>query len=110
VSDLLEYQGWETMPDPVTGRQLIFQNNDFQDATFTTGQKQEYDLSVSGGNDNGNYYIGLRYMDQDGILRGTNYKNYSALFNGDYKLSDKWSLSTKANLQVRDAIGGGNTA
>lgn len=110
VSDLLEYQGWETMQDPVTGRQLIFQHNDFQDATFTTGQKQEYDLSVSGGNDNGNYYIGLRYMDQDGILRGTNYKNYSALFNGDYKLSDKWSLSTKANLQVRDAIGGGNTA
>lgn len=109
VSDLLENQGWETMLDPVTGKQLIFQNNDFQKATFTTGQKHEYDLSVSGGNDVANYYIGLRYMDQDGILRGTNYKNYSVLFNGDYKLSDSWNINTKASLQVRDAVGGGNT-
>lgn len=109
VSDLLENQGWQTMEDPVTGRQLIFQDNDFQKATFTTGHKQEYDLSVSGGNDVANYYVGLRYMDQDGILRGTNYKNYSVLFNGDYKLSDTWSIDTKASLQVRDAVGGGNT-
>lgn len=48
-------------------------------------------------------------MNQDGILRGTNYKNYSVLFNGNYKLSEAWSLSTKASLQVRDAVGGGNT-
>lgn len=109
VSDLLENQGWQTMEDPVTGRQLIFQDNDYQKATFTTGQKQEYDLSISGGSDVANYYVGLRYMDQDGILRGTNYKNYSVLFNGDYKLSDTWSIETKANLQVRDAVGGGNT-
>lgn len=109
VSDLLENQGWQTMEDPVTGRQLIFQDNDFQKATFTTGHKQEYDLSISGGNDVANYYVGLRYMDQDGILRGTNYKNYSVLFNGDYKLSDTWSIATKASLQVRDAVGGGNT-
>lgn len=109
VSDLLENQGWQTMEDPVTGRQLIFQDNDFQKATFTTGQKQEYDLSISGGNDAANYYVGLRYMDQDGILRGTNYKNYSVLFNGDYRLSDTWRIATKASLQVRDAVGGGNT-
>ncbi len=109
VSDLLENQGWQTMEDPVTGRQLIFQDNDFQKATFTTGHKQEYDLSISGGNDVANYYVGLRYMDQDGILRGTNYKNYSVLFNGDYKLSDTWSIATKASLQVRDVVGGGNT-
>jgi hypothetical protein len=27
----------------------------------------------------------------------------------NYKLSEAWSLSTKASLQVRDAVGGGNT-
>ncbi|WP_286880256.1 SusC/RagA family TonB-linked outer membrane protein [Proteiniphilum sp. UBA7639] len=109
VSNLLEREGWQTMQDPVTGRQLIFQDNDFQDATFTTGNKHEYDLDVSGGNDFASYYVGLRYMDQDGILRGTNYKNYSILYNGDYKLSDTWRMSTKANFQVRDSKGGGNT-
>lgn len=97
------------MADPVTGKQLIFQDNDFQKATFTTGQKHEVDLSISGGTEAINYYVGLRYLNQDGILRGTNYKNYSVLFNGNYKLSEAWSLSTKASLQVRDAVGGGNT-
>jgi TonB-linked SusC/RagA family outer membrane protein len=109
VSDLLENQGWQTMEDPVTGRQLIFQDNDFQAATFGTGYKNEYDLNVSGGTDVANYYVGLRYMDQDGILKGTNYKNYSLLFNGDYKLSDTWRINTKASFQVRDVKGGGNT-
>ena len=109
VSNLLEHEGWQTMADPVTGKQLIFQDNDFQKATFTTGQKHEVDLSISGGTEAINYYVGLRYLNQDGILRGTNYKNYSVLFNGNYKLSEAWSLSTKASLQVRDAVGGGNT-
>lgn len=66
-------------------------------------------MSISGGTEAINYYVGLRYLNQDGILRGTNYKNYSVLFNGNYKLSEAWSLSTKASLQVRDAVGGGNT-
>ncbi len=57
----------------------------------------------------GSYYIGLRHMNQDGILRGTQYKNYSLLFNGDYQLSERWNVSTKASFQVRDAVGGGNT-
>ena len=109
VSNLLENEGWQTMADPVTGKQLIFQDNDFQKATFTTGQKHEIYLSISGGTEAINYYVGLRYLNQDGILRGTNYKNYSVLFNGNYKLSEAWSLSTKASLQVRDAVGGGNT-
>ncbi len=109
VSNLLEHEGWQNMADPVTGKQLIFQDNDFQKATFTTGQKHEVDLSISGGTEAINYYVGLRYLNQDGILRGTNYKNYSVLFNGNYKLSEAWSLSTKASLQVRDAVGGGNT-
>ncbi len=94
VSHLLEDEGWETMADPVTGRQLIFQDNDFQDATFHTGYKHEVDLNVSGGTDAVHYYVGLRYLNQDGTLRGTSYKNYSILFNGDYKLSEKWKMFT----------------
>ncbi len=109
VSNLLENEGWETMIDPVTGRGLIFQNNDFQDATFQTGYKHEVDLNVSGGTDVANYYVGLRYLNQDGTLRGTDYQNYSILFNGDYKLGKKWTIFTKASLMVRDINGAGNT-
>ncbi|MDM1295916.1 TonB-dependent receptor [Sphingobacterium sp. N143] len=101
VADLIDNQGWETMDDPVTGKKLIFQNNDFQDATFQLGSKQEVDFDISGGTEKAKYYFGLGYLNQDGIVRGTNYKNYSALFNGDFKLSDTWSLNTKVTFQQR---------
>jgi len=109
VHDLLSNQGWETMKDPVTGRQLIFQNNDFQEATFRTGQKKEIDVEVSGGSDKSTFYLGLGYTDQDGTLRGTNYKNYSVLLNNSFKVSDTWTVNSKATLQVHNADGPGNT-
>ena len=109
VSNLLSREGWEIMADPVTGEQLIFQNNDFQDATFRTGHKHKVDLDISGGTEKASYYFGMGYLDQDGTLRGNNYRNYNFLFNGDFKLSNKWSINTKASLQVRDVNGPGNT-
>lgn len=100
VADLLENKGWETMKDPVTGRLLIFQDNNFQDATYQTAFKHDVDVSINGGNERSTYYAGMRYMTQDGIVRGTDYTNYSLIFNGNHKLSDKWRLTTKANLNV----------
>lgn len=101
VDDLLANQGWETMEDPATGKMLIFQDNDYQDATFQTGGKQELDFDISGGTERARYYFGLGYLNQEGIVRGTDYRNYSALFNGDFKLSDKWSVNTKFTYQQR---------
>lgn len=109
VNNLLVNEGWETMADPVTGQQLIFQNNDYQDATFRTGHKHKMDIDISGGTDNGSYYFGMGYLNQDGTLRGNNYRNYNFLFNGFFNLSDKWSVNTKATLQVRDVNGPGIT-
>ncbi|UGU17418.1 SusC/RagA family TonB-linked outer membrane protein [Sinomicrobium kalidii] len=103
VADLINNQGWETMDDPVTGKKLIFQHNDYQDATFQTGYRKEVDFDISGGNENITYYFGLGYLDQEGIVRGTEYKNYSFLYNGTFKLSDSWSLNAKASFQLRDA-------
>jgi TonB-linked SusC/RagA family outer membrane protein len=103
VNHLLDDEGWETMKDPVTGKQLIFKNTNFQDRTFQTGHKNDYDVSVSGGNDVANYYLGLGYMNQDGIVRGTYYKDYSALFNGSYKLSNRFKIHTGMSYQIRNA-------
>ena len=103
VNGLLANKGWETMKDPVTGELLIFKNTDFQDITYQTAHKQDYDLSVSGGNEVANYYLGLGYMNQGGIVRGSYYKNYSALFNGSYKLSDRFRVHTSVDYQIRNA-------
>ena len=53
-------QGWETMTDPIYGDQLIFKNTDIADFNINSPSfSQDYNLSVSGGNEKGNYYAGL---------------------------------------------------
>lgn len=108
VADLLENKGWKTMKDPVTGRQLIFMDTDFEDATYRSAMKEEYDLSVSGGNSTGSYYASLRYLNQDGIVTGTWYKNYSAMMNGSLMVTPKLKIWSKASLNIGDRNQMGN--
>lgn len=103
VADLLENQGWQTMTDPVTGKPLIFKETNFQDVTFQRAYRQEYDFNISGGNERATYYVSLGHLNQDGIVYGSYYKNYSALFKGTYQLSNKWSLNANVGYQLRTA-------
>ncbi|PRD56996.1 SusC/RagA family TonB-linked outer membrane protein [Sphingobacterium gobiense] len=101
VADLMENQGWETMIDPVTQKHLIFKETDYQDMTLQNGRSTQYDLNVSGGGDVGNYYLGLGHNNQAGTVVGTEYKNYSALFNGEYNLNEKMKLRSNFSYQMR---------
>ncbi len=108
VADLIDRQGWETMDDPVTGKKLLFKETNYQDVTFMDARKAEYDLNVSGGSDKFVYYVGLGSLNQEGIVRGTDYKQYSALLNTTYKFSDKLSLNTNISYQYRKSNGAWN--
>lgn len=108
VADLIDNQGWETMEDPVTGKKLIFKETNYQDVTFRDANKTEYDLNVSGGTDKITYYVGLGSLNQEGIVLGTGYKQYSALLNTTYKLSNSLSLNTNVNYQYRSSSGAWN--
>ena len=49
---------------------------DWQDAIYRTAIMQQYNLSVSGGNENTRYSFSGQYNDQDGIVDVTGYKRY----------------------------------
>lgn len=108
VDQLLNKEGWETMADPVTGKQLLFKDTDFQDVTFSTGYKRQYHVNVSGGTDKATYYLGLGHLNQDGIVLGSRYKNYNGLFNGNWQVSNRFSLSANVAYQVRVSNAPGN--
>ena len=52
-------QGWQTMDDPVNpGQKLIYCDNQLKDYNIKSPAiTQDYNLSVSGGNDKGHYYV-----------------------------------------------------
>ena len=62
---------------------------DWQDQAYRKGLVQNYQLSASGGTDYVNYYVSGNYMDQNGIVKGLDYKNYALRANVDVKPNDK---------------------
>ncbi len=108
VSDLIDNQGWTTMTDPVTGKKLIFKETNYQDVTFQDGLRQEYDFSINGGTEKSTYFASLGHLNQQGIVSGTDYKNYNFLLNGTYKLSEKWELNSNISYLLRQSSGIGN--
>ena len=93
-------KGWQTMKDPVYDflknkypndpnikEDLIFKNTNPADYNFINpSYTQDYNLNMSGGNDNGHYYAGIGYNNSQGLPVSSFYKRYSFIFNGDYKI------------------------
>jgi TonB-dependent starch-binding outer membrane protein SusC len=75
-------------------------NVDAMDAILRTGITQNYNFSISGGNSNGNYRLSAGYMDQEGIIIGSNFKKYTASLNGSYKFLKSKRLGVDFNLMT----------
>ena len=60
---------------------------DWQDELFRTAIVQDYNLSVSGGNDNTSYLFSGGYLKQDGIVTGTGYERFSFRTNVESKIN-----------------------
>lgn len=103
VDDLLNNQGYETLEDPATGRQLIFKDTDFQDILFRTGFSQNYNLAFEGASDKANYRASLGYVDQEGIVLGTGYERYSILLNSGYQIKDNLRIDGTLQYQANDS-------
>ncbi|WP_052272825.1 TonB-dependent receptor [Flavihumibacter solisilvae] len=77
-------------------------NTDWLDLFYTEpGYQQNHYMSVGGGDGKTQYMFSLGYFDQDGNVKGTNYKKYSTRFNINSKISEKFTVT--ANLAYRHA-------
>lgn len=63
------------------------EDNDWQDIMFSPAIIQNYNLSVQGGGKYSKYYNSFGYTDQDGTMKGTNFKRYTMQSKLDYHKS-----------------------
>ena len=92
-------EGWQTMTDPITGKELIFYDFDFKKAAFRPfALTRDYSLSMTGGNDKGKYYAGLGYYNQEGLPIKSWYKRLTGTLNAEYKLKS-W-LTSISNFSI----------
>lgn len=79
-------------------------NVDWQDAFFKTGNMQSHNVSVSGGNENANYFISGGYLDQEGIERAQAFTRYSLKANSDIKVGKRLKFGQSLTLSHTDRV------
>lgn len=63
-------------------------NTSWTDVAFETSTMQKHNVAFTNGNEQGNYYLSLSYLDNDGIVKGDadTYKRLTATVNGEYQI------------------------
>jgi TonB-linked SusC/RagA family outer membrane protein len=67
---------------------------DWQDQVLRSALQQNHTLSFSGGNDKTQYYVSGNYLDQPGIIKGSDFNRGSMRFNLTSQLNSRISLRT----------------
>ncbi len=70
---------------------------DWQDVIFRRGATQKYNFSGQGGSNSSNYSFGVGYSDQNALVINNDFKTYSARFQYNHRVSDKFDFSLTAN-------------
>ncbi|MEO1624703.1 MAG: TonB-dependent receptor [Bacteroidota bacterium] len=97
--DLLNYRldAFKNAPDVVA----------VEDWLFRSGSSMNHDLSISGGNENVNYYASIGYLNTEGIVITQGFERYNARINVDARLGEKFRTGININGFVgdRDIVG-----
>ncbi len=77
---------YATLGNTITrnGQEFYLTPDNWDDLSYHTGLRQEYNVSVNGGTDKATFYASLGYLNDEGFIRGSSYERLSARFKGDY--------------------------
>lgn len=100
--ELQQEIGLVTLPEGLTDQ------TDWFDEAYTTGKTQNYQVSVSNGNEKMKYFISAGYLDEKGVLESAYYKRYNFRANIDSKIRS-W-LDVSANIAYSDYSSNGITS
>ncbi|OCX52502.1 hypothetical protein BEL04_13660 [Mucilaginibacter sp. PPCGB 2223] len=88
------------------------QDNEYQDLLYRTGNKDNINLTVSGGSKAVLYYLGFNYFNDRSIIINSYAQNFTTIFNTDFQASDKFKITNHISLGyvTGNRIDVGNTA
>ena len=75
----------------------IGKGTNWQDEVYSPAIAHNHQLSFSGGADNSRYYIGLNYLDHDGVITGSNLKKYNLRLNYEINPSKFFKVGININ-------------
>jgi TonB-linked SusC/RagA family outer membrane protein len=89
-------------------------NTDWQRAVLQPAPIQNYNVTVSGGNEKSRSLFSVGYFKQDGITRPSSYERYTARLNTDFEITRKLKVGITLNGSMERknsviSVDGGNT-
>lgn len=75
-------------------------NTDWYNEILKTGFFQNHNLSLSGGSDKINYFFSAGYLADEGIIRTNKFERFTLRNNNDYKITNKFKISTLVTYVV----------
>ena len=87
-------------PNATLGRVISYNGNeytllpdDWRDASYQNGLRQEYTLTATGSNAKGSFYGSANYLNNEGITMNSDYERFTGRLKADYQLRDWFKLS-----------------
>jgi TonB-dependent starch-binding outer membrane protein SusC len=81
-------------------------NTDWLNIVGQTGKIQNYDVSLTGGNEKSTYFTSLSYFKQDGLILNSGADRISFRLNSNTKITDFIEFGNSVNIYSRDVFGG----
>lgn len=104
-------EGWQTVADPYSGRDIIYKETDFQRLRKRTAFSHNYNVFVSGGSSRASYSSSLGYLDGQGTALNSDYARLSYKLNGSLKVRDNLVVTGRVfytNVNSHDVYGDPN--
>jgi len=77
---------------------------DWQDQVFRSAAVQSHNISVSGGNENANFFMSAGYQSNEGIERGQDFERYSVKVNSDIKAGSRFKFGESILISYTDRL------
>lgn len=102
-----EYVQWKNENEVYFGREEMYDtenvvNTDWQKVMYRTASMTEHNVSLNSSNDKGNFFFSLNYLNQDGVMKKTNFTRYQARFNFDQNIGKYIKVGAVMSLAYTD--------
>ena len=80
-------------------------STNWKDELFRVGKVQDYQVSMTGGSQKTNFYVGLGYMKNNGIVINSNFERFSNLLSLEHKATDWLKVGLRNNISFANQKG-----
>ena len=99
IGNLVNYKGQEYLLTP----------DDWLDAAYKNSLRQEYNLTITSGNQKSSFYSSFGYLKNEGIVENSDYTRFVGRLKADYQVKDWLKVGANASFTHYDMNSFDNT-